>query len=84
MTSGLFLDWKTTDSTAYGFYKTPVAAGRGSGNLKYDIVPQKPNESILVYRLASIDPGEMMPEVGRKLVHTEGVELIREWIKTMK
>ncbi len=84
VTSGLYLDWKTTDSTAYGFYKTPVAAGRGSGNLKYDIVPQKPNESILLYRLASIDPGEMMPEVGRKLVHTEGVELIREWIKTMK
>lgn len=84
VTSGLFLDWKTTDSTAYGFYKTPVAAGRGSGNLKYDILPQKPSESILLYRLASIDPGEMMPEVGRKVVHTEGVELIREWIKTMK
>ena len=61
-----------------------MAAGRGSGNLKYDILPQKPSESILLYRLASIDPGEMMPEVGRKLVHTEGVELIREWIKTMK
>ena len=84
VTSGLMLDWKTTDSTAYGFYKTPVAAGRGSGNLKYDILPQKPSESILLYRLVSIDPGEMMPEVGRKLVHTEGVELIREWIKTMK
>ena len=84
VTSGLFLDWKTTDSTAYGFYKTPVAAGRGSGNLKFDILPQKPAESILLYRMASIDPGEMMPEVGRKLVHTEGVELIREWIKTMK
>ncbi len=84
VTSGLFLDWKTTDSTAYGFYKTPVAAGRGSGNLKYDILPQKPNESILLYRLASVDPGEMMPEVGRRLVHTEGVELIREWIKNMK
>ncbi len=84
VTSGLFLDWKTTDSTAYGFYKTPVAAGRGSGNLKFDILPQKPSESILLYRMASVDPGEMMPEVGRKLVHTEGVELIREWIKAMK
>ncbi len=84
VTSGLMLDWKTTDSTAYGFYKTPVAAGRGSGNLKYDILPQKPSESILLYRLVSTDSGEMMPEVGRKLVHTEGVELIREWIKTMK
>ncbi|MBL7814525.1 MAG: hypothetical protein JNL70_05930 [Saprospiraceae bacterium] len=84
VTSGLFLDWKTKDSTAYGFYKTPVAAGRGSGNLKYDIFPQKPAESILLYRMATTNPGEMMPEVGRALVHTEGVELIREWIKTMK
>ena len=84
VTSGMFLDWKTTDSTALGFYKTPVAAGRGSGNLKFDILPSKPNESILFYRLNSTDPGEMMPEVGRKLVHTEGVELIREWIKAMK
>ena len=84
VTSGMFLDWKTTDSTALGFYKTPVAAGRGSGNLKFDILPSKPTESILFYRLNSTDPGEMMPEVGRKLVHTEGVELIREWIKAMK
>ena len=26
------------------------------------------------------DPGVMMPELGRSLVHTEGVELIRQWI----
>ncbi len=84
VTSGLFLDWKNTDSTAFGFYKTPVAAGHGSGNLKYDIVPQKPSESILIYRMLSTNPGEMMPELSRKFIHTEGVELIKEWIKTMK
>jgi uncharacterized repeat protein (TIGR03806 family) len=83
-TSGLFLDWHTTDSTAYGFYKTPVAAGRGSGNLNYDIVPSKPQESILVYRMESKDPGVMMPELGRSTQHTEGVKLIKEWIKSMK
>ena len=83
-TSGLFLDWQSTDSTALGFYKTPVAAGRGSGNLKYSIVPRKPNESILLYRMESLDPGVMMPELGRKRRHTEGVKLIREWIAMMK
>ncbi|MDZ7879570.1 MAG: SO2930 family diheme c-type cytochrome [Saprospiraceae bacterium] len=83
-TSGLFLDWKTQDSTALGFYKTPVAAGKGSGNLRFDIVKGKPSESILVYRMKSTDAGEMMPELSRKRVHTEGVELIKEWIKTMK
>ncbi len=83
-TSGLFLDWQTTDSTALGFYKTPVAAGRGSGNLKYSIVPKKPTESILLYRMESLDPGVMMPEMSRKMRHIEGVKLIREWIATMK
>jgi hypothetical protein len=52
--------------------------------MKYSIVPNKPSESILLYRMSSKDPGEMMPEVGRSLVHTEGVALIREWIKAMK
>lgn len=83
-TSGLFLDWKTTDATAYGFYKTPIAAGRGSGDLKFDIDPGKPHESILWYRMNSTDPGIMMPEVSRKLIHAEGVALISEWIKGMK
>ena len=84
LTSGLFLDYKTTDSTALGFLKTPVAAGKGSGNLKYDIVKGKPSESILLYRMKSTDVGEMMPELSRRLTHTEGVELIKDWIKAMK
>jgi uncharacterized repeat protein (TIGR03806 family) len=83
-TSGLFLDWRTTDKAAYGFFKTPIAAGRGSGNLQFDIHPGKPNESILLYRMQSTDPGVMMPEVSRKLIHAEGVKLISDWIKSMK
>ncbi len=83
-TSGLNLSIYETEPIALGIMKTPVAAGRGSGNLKYDIVPSKPDESIIVYRMASTDPGEMMPEVGRKTTHKEGVELIKEWIKSMK
>ena len=83
-TSGLNLSIHETDPIAYGILKTPVAAGRGSGNKKYDIVPNKPDESIIVYRMESTDPGIMMPEVGRKTTHKEGVELIKEWIKAMK
>ncbi len=83
-TSGLFLDWKTKDKTAYGFMKTPVAAGRGSGGRQYDIVPGRPDQSILYYRMASTDPGVMMPEMGRKLNHTEGLKLIEEWIKSLQ
>jgi len=83
-TSGFFLDIGQDDPSVYGVYKTPVAAGRGSGDLQYDIYPGKPDQSILVYRMASDDPGIMMPEVGRKLVHEEGLEVVRQWIADME
>ncbi len=63
--------------------KTPIAAGKGSGRLPYDIVPRQPEKSILIYRMQSTDPGQMMPEPGRTVVHREGLELIREWIRQM-
>ncbi|GAB4032953.1 SO2930 family diheme c-type cytochrome [Spirosoma gilvum] len=83
MTSGLNLSISEKDPTALGILKTPVAAGRGSGGHAYDIVPGKPDESILIYRMASTDPGEMMPELGRKTVHRESLTLLREWIKSL-
>lgn len=82
-TSGLFLESEQTNLRAIGFCKPPVAAGRGAGSFKYDIVPGKPNESILVYRVASTEPDVMMPELGRKMVHHEGLNLLREWIAAM-
>jgi hypothetical protein len=63
--------------------KAPVAAGKGSGGHRYDIVPGNPEASILMYRIQSDDPGIMMPELGRSIVHQEGIELIREWILRM-
>ncbi|MFK7935119.1 MAG: hypothetical protein AB8G22_16525, partial [Saprospiraceae bacterium] len=83
-TSGLYLNVHETNPENYGVDKSPVAAGRGSGDRPYSIVKGDPDNSIIVYRMASKDPGVMMPEVSRKLVHTEGVALIREWIKGMK
>ena len=83
-TSGLFLNIEETDPTRLGIYKPPVAAGRGSGNLDYTIVPQYPDQSIMIYRMESTDPGMMMPELGRKLVHKEGLELVKKWIQEME
>lgn len=83
-TSGLDLRYTQTDPIKLGLMKTPVAAGVGSGKFYYDIVPGNPDESILVYRISSLDPGVMMPEVPRRLVHEEGVDLIREWIAAME
>lgn len=82
-TSGLFLHWQETDPTHLGVMKSPVAAGRGSGGREYSIVPGEPDKSILVYRISSNDPGAMMPELGRKTAHLEGVQLVREWIQTL-
>lgn len=81
--SGLFLNWGQTDRTALGVGKRPVAAGRGSGGLAVDIAPGDPDASILVYRMESLEPGVMMPELGRSLRHDEGVALIRAWIAEM-
>lgn len=83
-TSGLELMASVSDPVRWGLMKLPIAAGRGSGGRHYDIVPGKPDESILVFRLESTDPGVMMPELPRRLVDDEGVALIREWIGSMK
>lgn len=83
-TSGLFLNTNEHDPTKLGINKPPVAAGRGASNLQYDIVPGHPEKSILIYRMESTDPGIMMPELSRKLTHTEGLELVKQWIKEMK
>lgn len=83
-TSGLLLEIGSRDPRHLGLCKPPVAAGRGTGDRRYGIVPGKPDESIMVYRMDSDDPGVMMPELGRDVVHREGVELIREWIAAME
>ncbi|MGN6110113.1 MAG: SO2930 family diheme c-type cytochrome [Kofleriaceae bacterium] len=79
-TSGLYLDIAQTNPDVLGVCKAPVAAGTGSGGRRFAIVPGKPDESILVYRIESVQPQIKMPELGRNLVHAEGVALIREWI----
>ncbi|MCC6460191.1 MAG: hypothetical protein IT260_06955 [Saprospiraceae bacterium] len=83
-TSGMFLDIYEQRPERLGVNKTPVAAGRGSGNRKFGLVPGKPEESILVYRMEHDDPGIRMPELGRQLEHREGVDLIKAWIRNMK
>lgn len=83
-TSGLHLDVFESRPIHLGVNKTPVAAGRGAGNLRFDIVPGNPDESILVFRMKTTDPAVAMPEIGREQIHSEGVSLIEEWIRTAK
>jgi uncharacterized repeat protein (TIGR03806 family) len=82
-TSGLLLHAQETDRVRLGECKIPIATGRGSGDALFDIVPGKPDESILLHRMLSTEADVAMPELGRSLVHAEGVSLIREWIAAL-
>jgi uncharacterized repeat protein (TIGR03806 family) len=79
-TTALHLNMGAPANLHMGLCKPPVAAGRGTGDFKFDIVPGKPDESIMIYRVNSHETGLMMPEIGRSTVHREGVELLRAWI----
>ncbi|MEQ8954301.1 MAG: hypothetical protein RL120_09225, partial [Gammaproteobacteria bacterium] len=82
-TSSVILDGSHRSLTEMGLCKTPIAAGGGAADRLYSIVPGEPDRSILLFRMESTEPDEMMPELGRSLVHREGVALIRQWIAAM-
>ena len=79
-TTGLYLNLIEKNQEKLGIFKKPVAAGRASGNLKYSIVPGHADDSIMLFRMKSLDPGIMMPESGRALADDTGIKLIKNWI----
>ncbi|PHN03866.1 SO2930 family diheme c-type cytochrome [Flavilitoribacter nigricans] len=83
-TSGLTLTAGAKLDRSLGIFKPTVSAGAGTGGNTYSIVPGDPEASIMVYRMRSTDPGAMMPELGRRMVHEEGVALISDWIKSLE
>ena len=78
--SGLWLTWEEDSAVKLGIGKHPTAAGRGAGQLTRVIEAGLSGESILSFRMASDQPGVAMPELGRRIVDTEGVDLINQWI----
>jgi uncharacterized repeat protein (TIGR03806 family) len=82
-TSGLYLEpWEPT-GPSLGVCKPPIAAGRGTGNRRFGIVPGDADASILAHRMESEQADIMMPELGRDHAHEEGVALIAAWIDAM-
>lgn len=82
-TTALDLRSVNPDARLWGVCKPPVAAGRGTGDRLFDIVPGQPDGSILVYRITSHENGVMMPEMGRNTTDKEGVALVRAWIASL-
>lgn len=80
--TALFLNLEEERDFNLGIFKMPVAFG--ARELKYDIVPGEPDSSITLFRMESVEPEIRMPELGRTLVHVEGVALIREWIENLE
>ena len=80
--TGFDLRLTTSSPLDLGVCRSPNSAGR-VGNLVYDLVPGKPEESILLARMESTRPKEMMPQIGRSVVHQEGLALLREWISSL-
>lgn len=81
--TGLELVAWETEPTKLGICKGPVAAGSGTGMHLFDVVPGKPEESIMIFRMNSIDPDIKMPEIPNLLPDTKGVELISQWIQSL-
>ncbi len=81
--SGLDLRWEQNDPAALGVNKRPVAAGRGAGTLEFGVVPGDPDNSILLYRMTSLEGGVAMPELGKATVDPDGVAAVRAWIAAM-
>jgi hypothetical protein len=81
--TALDLRAETEDAFKLGTCRTPVAAGPGSGQHRYDIVPGDPDASIMVFRMESTDPELKMPELPTLTSDAAGTALVREWIAAM-
>jgi hypothetical protein len=80
----------------YGICKIPDSAGLGAGDRTYDIVPGKPDRSVLMYRIVSAHYNPktqktnpqaiqiVMPPLARSVPDFQGDTLIRKWIKQLK
>jgi uncharacterized repeat protein (TIGR03806 family) len=86
--SGMWLDWHSTmpgqDPATWGVCKRPTSAGGATCGHEVDIVPGHPERSIYMCRIESTESEVQMPPVGRNLVHSEGVALLRAWITSLE
>jgi len=83
--SGLMLDVGTIGTTSpstsmWGVCKKPLAYSSQEPSRRYDIEPGQAIASILLYRLSHTETSEIMPTIGRKVNHTEGIAVVRDWI----
>jgi hypothetical protein len=71
----------TTNGTNIGVCVDPdTDLGLDLGHI---VEPGDARNSVLHFRMNSTEPSNRMPLLGRTIVHTEGVELIEDWINSL-
>ncbi|MEL6186099.1 MAG: SO2930 family diheme c-type cytochrome [Myxococcota bacterium] len=83
ITSRLFLNYDAEDLFNLGVCKEPGSAGGAARGRKYDIVPGDPEASIMWYRTATAEVGDMMPLIGRSIGDPVGSALVWAWIEQL-
>lgn len=81
--TGMYLDWHREVNGVYGICKGPTATGtEGRGGRAYDIHPGDASDSIVPYRVGpdATTIAARMPPLARSVVHTEGYDLLVDWI----
>jgi uncharacterized repeat protein (TIGR03806 family) len=85
--SGLTLDFATVGTTTtpskWGVCKKPLAYGGPGMPYRYGIEPGQADVSLLLYRLSHTATADVMPTVGRKVNHSEGIALVTDWINSL-
>lgn len=74
------LNYSNTDINTVGLCMTPLFYIE---NGPFVINGGDPNRSEMILRMNSNEGAEMMPQLGRSIVHEEGVQLIKDWINTL-
>lgn len=78
--TGVFLDAFKDVDLNFGICKQPNTGGSGSGGRPVGITPGSSADSIVSFRITSVDSGERMPPLARSVAHDEAVALVDQWI----
>jgi len=73
-------NFSNTDNHSFGICLTPLFT---IPNMPFVINGGRPDNSEMIFRMESNDEAEMMPIIGRTIVHEEGVQIIKDWINTL-
>jgi len=73
------LNFSNTDSYTYGICLPPL----GFNENPYVINAGNASHSAMIARMNTNDEAEMMPLIGRTVIHDEGVQLVSDWINSL-